>query len=712
MSRPYPIPSFIGGVSTQPPAQMVPGQVTEANNVFLPIERGATKRNGTIPVHTGRTNKDLNVVESDEMFWHWIDRDGVRRYVVVICPDATLPDDTIQVFDITDGSRKTVNYLANGYSEDPLDYLAITGGRIKAMTVGDTTFLLNTAVTVDDAGTDTSYEYSGTSVDLSSNTHYKDDYTEFDQPPSASGEYWYAANDSVGRPAGYYVSQNHSGTGPKYARVHAREAGWRLKGDTLPVTMTYDSGSDEFNVECIPWADRISGDTETNPSPSFIGKTLQSFVFHQDRLWLSYEDRCIGSVTGDYYNFWLDNWRSVGDSDPIEVGTVGDRVTHIRHMLSFNASLVLFCTGDSQFEVKAGNDGQLTPSSVSITPSTQNSVDHDCVPAQMADRLYFLGRVAPTRMYEYFYSFDAYSNMAVDVSLHAQGYLGTDPLEIRTSDIHNLVVCLFGSETSAVYAHYSLMAAGEKVQSAWCKWTFGEDDIQSMFIFDSWLYLILKRGSAYYMDKMYLGDEPVDSGMPVASKIDRRFTVTGSYNSTTRITTWTLPFLDEDCSTVVLGPSFGAKAGYVRSVTVGTSGGVTVLTCTGDYSAGACWVGRSYEAKLSMPKPYVKDNNNRVVPGTMNILSFRIIHKNTGYYQVNVTPQRRETQSHVYNTIRVGSAIAGELTIPEHGEFYCKPFVSTENLDMSITSSSHLPMTVVSANYGVRFSQGTRNPAK
>ena len=710
MFNQLPIAHFVGGVSTQPDVQKVPGQTTTADNVFLPIERGATKRNGLLPVLTTETREQLDIVASDEMHYHWIDRDGSRRYLVVFCPDATAPEDAIQIFDIVDGTRKVVNYTANSYTEDPSDYVTATGGVIKAVTVGDTTLILNTIVVCDDAGNDTSYTFGGTSVDLAANAHYKADYTEFDQPGTAN-DYWYAANDAVGRPAGYYKALG-TAVGPKYERVHAREAGWRLKADTMPVKMVYNSGTDEFDVECIPWAERLSGDTETNPTPGFVGKTLNAFTFHQDRFWLAWEDRVMGSVVGDYYNYWLDNWRSVGDSDPIEVGTIGDRVTHIKHMVSFNSSLLLFCTGDVQFEVKSA-DSQLTPSSVAIIPSTQNSVDHDCVPSKMNDRVFFLSRVAPIRLYEYFYNYDAYSNMAVDVSLHVQGYLPEDPVEIRTSDTHNLVACLFDSDRTKVYTHYSVIAGSEKVQSAWCRWTLGgSDSIQSMFVYDSWLYLVILRGSDYYLDRMYLGIEDNDAGLDIACKMDRRISVTGSYNATTRITTWTLPWLDATMDLVILGSAFGSKAGYQRAVTVGSSGGVTTLTCTGDFSTGACWIGRPYEARLELARPYIKDQNNRVVPGAMTILNLVTTHSETGYYEVQVTPFRRETKTHIFNPVRIGSAIIGELTIDPSGEFHCKPMVSTEEMDIAIVSESHLPMTVVNGTYGIRYTRGKRNPAK
>lgn len=715
MTQNYPIPHFVGGVSRQPESQRVPGQVSACDNWTLPIERGATARAGTLPIHTAETFKQLALdPDGSNLSWTWINRDSSRRYLVVCDPDAVADDDVIRVFDIFTGASLTVNYNVNGYGEDPLDY--IRGGTIKFKTTGDTTFILNTEMVVAVAGTATDYfDGVGTSatdmVDNSVNARYKETYLDFDQPPSADGQYWYATDDTVGRPAGFYVSQNHATpSAPQYARVHTRDAGWRLNGETLPVKMVFNGTS--FDVDIIPWAERLSGDTVTNPAPRFVGETIRAMTFHQDRLWFAYNDRVMGSVSGDYYNFFLDNWQSVGDSDYIEIGTSGNQVTHVRHLVSFNSALVLFCTGKTQYEVRASNDGQLTPSSVSIIPTTQYSVTPDAEPTGLGDRLYFMSQEDPIKVYEYYYSFDAYSNMAVDIGLHCQGYFPSSPVEIRTSDSHNVVLSLFDSDRTKLYAYYVTVGGTEKVQSSWCRFSFGTDEIQSFYIYDGWVYLVLLRGTRYYLEKMYLGVEAGESGLDIAIRLDKRFEVTGSYNSTTRLTTWTLPFTDSEYTKVVLGAAFGAKAGYERVVTYGTSGGYTTLSCSGDFTAGSVWVGRPISASMTLTKPFVKDKDNRVVPGVLSIMTMRILHTNAGHYMVNATPYRRETKTHEMNPIRIGSAVIGELTIDEAGEFFCKPMLSSINSTITITSNSHLPVTLVSGSFGIRFVAQKRNPTK
>jgi hypothetical protein len=806
-TNPFPIPSFIGGVSTQPESQRVMGQTSESLNTVLPIEKGLSKRNGTVPiVPTGRANHSLDLSEGTKMYYHWIDRDTSRRFMVVISTDKAANDaNVVQIFDALTGDKKTITYdTSNG---NPRTYLTTNSSTstIKCISFGDTTFLLNTDVTVATSGSANSSTYvftseheidatgSGTitvsnvgpnrfvpvgtkfqifnnaavqqggtfktthdayanetedhivlkyvldtgashnptatdkirflNTDISSpeNYRYRDSYLDFPEKPTADNQYWYAVGDSVGHPAGYYKTQNTANDGPKYTRVPAVEAGWTLDAAKMPVKLFYNPDG-TFTLSCYTWVPRYSGDTLTNPAPKFVGKKLTSMTFHQDRLWLSWDEFAMSSAISDYGNFFLDNWRQVGDSDPIDIATFGTTVTQIRHMVSFGLSLVLFCTGSYQYEVRGGGDGALTPTSVNVFSTTRHSVDHSCPPIFMGGRLFFLSKEDPSRLYEYFYTDAVSGNTAVDISLHVQGWLPNTPKELKSIGTQNMVMATFDDDPSTIYVHYCVMTGTEKVQAAWCKWRFGVitnpngtetlvDTIKSFNTFDSWVHILVKRGSSYYFDKLLIGEEANDSGLSFANRLDRRFAVTGTYNTATKITSWTLPFLDSSINKVILGSAFGSKAGFERVVTNTTVGGVTVLTCSGNF-AGSSFVGRSYNMVVELTPPYVKDQNNRVVPGTISVMGLRLIHKNTGYYKVEVQPYKRETNSHVFNPLRVGSAVAGSIVIEKDGEFSCKPMVSSKNMSIKITSDSHLPARLVSGTMLIRFVPLKRNPAK
>lgn len=136
------LPNLVQGVSQQPSTMRFEGQCEEQINALSSVSDGLKKRPNT------RYVKNLVSSAIDEgAFVHFINRDKNERYVVII------NNNTIQAFDlvaggypVTIGGSSSVaigssDYLYLGGSKKPADY-------IKALTVGDNTFLLNTDKTV------------------------------------------------------------------------------------------------------------------------------------------------------------------------------------------------------------------------------------------------------------------------------------------------------------------------------------------------------------------------------------------------------------------------------------------------------------------------------------------------------------------------------------------------------------------------------------
>lgn len=122
--------SVYRGVSQQDKSNRLEGQVSESINMLHSVERGVSRRNPTEFVGL------LNGVSSNSFIHTYARGDGTEEYIISI--DNTTG--TISVFD-TNGTKKTVNS-----NVDVATYLqqGIQGiDTYKALTVGDTTFILN-----------------------------------------------------------------------------------------------------------------------------------------------------------------------------------------------------------------------------------------------------------------------------------------------------------------------------------------------------------------------------------------------------------------------------------------------------------------------------------------------------------------------------------------------------------------------------------------
>ena len=135
------LPNLIQGVSQQPDALRYDGQCEEQENALSSVVDGLVKRPNTR--HVARL---LEEAISADSFVHFIDRTDAEKYVVI--HDGT----KIRTFNLISGSQGTVDG-ASSYTPVSGDYLYTTNPRedLKALTIGDSTFIVNTTKTVSES---------------------------------------------------------------------------------------------------------------------------------------------------------------------------------------------------------------------------------------------------------------------------------------------------------------------------------------------------------------------------------------------------------------------------------------------------------------------------------------------------------------------------------------------------------------------------------
>lgn len=130
------ISKLFRGVSTQAETNQLEGQVRASVNMLHNVERGVGRRNPTELV------KELIFLDnqSTDVFIHNYSRgDGIEKYMMVFM------NGSLRVFDI-DGNEEVVNYLDG--SADALVTTNSVHNSFRCLTVGDTTFVVNTSKVV------------------------------------------------------------------------------------------------------------------------------------------------------------------------------------------------------------------------------------------------------------------------------------------------------------------------------------------------------------------------------------------------------------------------------------------------------------------------------------------------------------------------------------------------------------------------------------
>lgn len=698
------IPDLIGGVSRQPDGQRFPNQVEEADNVVMHFTTGLEKRPGSEFI--------ANLPYINPVKIHWVERSSSERFLFLFNSD---PDNPLVVYDLN-GNAMTVNY-------DPADEVALKSylaaenpQNIKAITVDDTTIAVNTTVVTALENSTVSYQHASKNVDDKTSSHHQANWGEFDLPPTVTSEYWYAVDDALGHPAGWYQGISTSSQ-PWYKRVRSPYAGSTFNSATMPIRIVQKNVSpEEFDVKFCPWAPRYSGDSQTNPGPSFVGKPITDVCLHRNRLWFSAGENVVGSQAGDFYNFWLDSYATVIDSDPIDVKLSSTQVTSILWMASFQRSIVVFTSSGQQYEIRAVD--AMTPTTVSVIPSTTYT-SPTIRPAIIGSQLYWSAAKGPwSQVYEYISDEGAAQSTATDTASHVDGYIPSTIYEMTASSSNDVLVLRSGTH---LYLNFMFWQGQKKLQSSWCRWTFDDSlmDILGIKIIDDYLYMVSSRIS-FGEDIVRFERFPLRNSddLPVyRPRLDSLVqTSAGVFDPVTKRTLFYLPFLFEDANEVIVGPYPIEKTGVRYGLySIEYDAGETVIQVVGNLGSTPVYIGTSYNASVKLSKQYIRDQNGVQAVGALQLKQGTVHHRNTGYFQFTVDPKTSPANNRVYKYTGKSLGAIGFITsqniVSDRDSHNFKIMGSSGNVDMLIESDSPAPMNISGIEFVADFVANKRSAA-
>lgn len=457
------------------------------------------------------------------------------------------------------------------------------------------------------------------------------------------------------------------------------------------------NGDGSFTFSKITWDPRAVGDEDSNPTPSFVGLKLNNVFFFRERLGLLAGENAAMSRTSDYFNFFATTASGVTDDDPIDITVADTRVSQLYHALSFQESLLVF-SDTAQFQLTGGD--VLSPKTARLDATTRFYTSKTISPLPAGRDVYFtVDRGDSTSVREYFVLPDGISTDAADVTAHVPAYVPKNIGAAAGSTLLDAVFLYSRDSANKLYIYKYLWSGDQKVQSAWGTATFDSDvSIIGMYVFETVLYLCIVRADGTYLEKIDFQSKTTETGMNFRVHLDRRYSLTGAYSAGTGKTTWTLPNADTADYQVILGASFGTKAGAPLSVTKVSS---TEIEATGDFSTGSCFVGKPYTMRYRFTQLHIKDQEkNAVLEGRLQLKRMQVSYTDTGSFRIEVTPYQRETNIYKFTGIVLGTiaSVIGKVNISS-GVF---PFpVITRNLGVTIdiVSTSHLPANFQSATW-------------
>lgn len=495
--------------------------------------------------------------------------------------------------------------------------------------------------------------------------------------------------------AGYYVK--YVTADKSYVECPKPGVLTTLDPATMPHRLVREADG-TFTFEQFTWDARTVGDDVSNPIPSFVGGTINDVFLYRNRLgFLSGENISI-SESGNYFNFFAKSAATVIDSDPIDASTPSSQVSILTHAVPFNKVLMLF-SDMTQFQLSGGDT--LTPRTVKADIVTEFASSSLCRPIGAGSELFFVtDRGGFSGVREYFVDQNSLSNDAADVTAHVPSYIPTGVFKAAVSTTEDVLFLLSDTEPNSIYVYKYMWAQEEKAQSAWCKFTLGAGDavIGCEFI-GTKAYLVIHRADGMFLSTMELQASDKDTGLNFSVCLDHKVSLTGVYDAGTNLTTWTLPWAYAAGTVAVLGSAFLSRKGEVLQTTQGTTNLKAVAS--GDWSAGAAFLGVPYEARFRFSEQFVKDKDGvSIASARLKLRRMLVSYVDSAYFTAEVTPLGREKYSYTFSSRTLGTAgmLLGSIGLAS-GSFRFPVMTASRGTVIELVNASPLPSTFQGAEW-------------
>lgn len=486
-----------------------------------------------------------------------------------------------------------------------------------------------------------------------------------------------------------------------------------LKASTMPHTMTRNRSS-TFTFKEQVYDPRAVGDAESNPMPTLVGETINDVFFHKSRLSFLAGEGIVMSEAGQFFNFFRTTVTTLVDGDPIDVGTNHTKVSILRHAIPYQEQLLLF-SDQTQFRLTQGDI--LSPSTVGIEPITEYESSIEAKPAAVGNFVFFaVEKSNYASLREYYVADDTQRNDAREITGHVPSYIPAGIVAIKGSSNEDFLIVKTTGDTTNLYVYKYFWSGNEKIQSSWSRWNF--PDVTKVLGFDfirSTLYMVVKRADGVFFEKIELdvGNED-SSGTGYNLGLDRKIFSTNAgvsavYDAGTDRTTYT--FADMTWKSVpdvvgITGNTVAPPGFRVDIVGSPTTYDANTIVVEGDTTAEDFMFGIPYETsyELSDIVPRFPSSNGGEVPfteGRMQVFWINFRYAFTGYMQVEVEVQGRDTKTYEFNARVLSSAAIplGQIPISEAGNFRVPVFSKNNRVNIRIKSSEFLPMRIISADW-------------
>lgn len=527
-----------------------------------------------------------------------------------------------------------------------------------------------------------------------------------DSPAPIDGDVWEIQGTADSNFATYYVVR----AGGVW-NEHVKPG---LSNSITPSTMPHALvrlADGTFEFAPFSWAPRRVGSEDTNPNPTFIGRSIRDIFFYKNRLGFCVDENVVLSRAGDFGNFYRLTVLDLLDDATVDVAASTTKVTKFNHAVPFNKSMMLFA---DQVQFVLADGGVLSPGSVSLDVATQYEVVQKVRPEALGSDVYFVSENGDhARVLEYFVREGDNGTEAADVTAHVPRYIPAGTRALFGSNDHDLLCLITDGAANRLYTYkFYWTNSDDKAQSAWSYWEFpATDTLLDGAVLDNHVWLIVKRSDGTYLEKCNLESSAVPATLSTQVYLDRRVSATGVWLAGEGKTEFTLPYPIASLTglRIVRGPDFTTATAALIPTNLYEYVTSTTVKVLGNYSAGECYLGRSYEFRYTFSEQFMKNGADvPITTGRMQLRTWTVYYTDTAYFGTEVAPYGTDVETEEVITAKfaefTGKTLGNaELTIGtptvHEGSYSFQVYGNADVAVISLVNGSHVACNFQAAEW-------------
>ena len=530
-----------------------------------------------------------------------------------------------------------------------------------------------------------------------------------------------------------FIAANGVGGKGYWQETIARDVSPGLNNATMPHELS-NTGATTFTFGPITYKDRLTGDDNTNPKPSFVGKKISSTFFYSNRFGLLSEDNVIFGVANDNYNFFAKSALTQIDSDPIDLNVSSVRPVTLSDVLPSPQGLLLF-SERQQFQVYATDASILTPTSAVIRTLANYEMATNVQPVDIGTTTAFVSRVPGySKLFTMALRDVEQTPIVVDISKAVLEWI-PDTVDDLTTSPPNSIVILVDRDTSYLYMYRFYNNGKEDLFQAWVKWEL-PGTIQAARIINDAVTVVsqqedeytigaieldeLPSGNAFATSSGFTGNVPLDMATrPVKPHASVEAVVYDSTNDITKIYVPYTPIDDKDAVMLLTVPTadkgtdaaLDSDQGYWAKAIerIETSTNYHYFEVKGNFTAYAdgIVVGYSYDLEAVLPKFYLKTEEGSDYTASLTIARIKMSVGRTGALRFKLKPTGSNEWKNVQHTAD-GDTYAGDTNPVVQERVFTLPIHQRNtNFELKVTSDFPYPVSLVSmmweGNYSTKY---------